>query len=112
MQIAAYTLAVTSVADHNVNVINALLEMYFCPVFVVHGTVDTLAVCEDKIYVHNNNATFTCYENFLKCPYSQSVAATIQEYGDLDHKIAMIEKIASIMRQIGDGVIVLSNYYH
>ncbi|ACI28742.1 agip40 [Agrotis ipsilon multiple nucleopolyhedrovirus] len=110
MRIGVYTVALTSVASHNADYIDVLLRNHFCPVFAVHGIVDTLAVCEDNVYVDNNVTTFKYYENFLQSPLSDSVAVTIQEHGDLDQKVAMVEKIVRVMRDSG-GVIVLSHYY-
>ncbi|AAZ38200.1 ORF-34 [Agrotis segetum nucleopolyhedrovirus A] len=112
MHIKMYILAVTSVEAHIAEVIDNLLLTYFCPVFAVHGILDTLAVCEDKVYTDDKrNHTFKCYENFLHTEQSETVAVTIQEYGDLNQKYDMIQKIVQIMEENDDGVIVLSNYF-
>ncbi|QAT90316.1 hypothetical protein KM622_gp030 [Spodoptera exempta nucleopolyhedrovirus] len=111
MKICVYTLAVTSVGPHDVDVVAKMLDKYFCPLFMIHGVVDTLAICEDKMYVDNDVRTFVYYENFLRKKYiSNRFAVTIQEYGDLNMKIAMIRKIVYIMTH-NNGVIVLSDYY-
>lgn len=111
MHIAAYTLALTSVNDHNPMFVTSLLNEYFCPVFAAHGLVDTLAVCEDEKYTENNNITFKHYEDFLRSSDSNLVAATIQQHGDVNESVIMIRKIVRIMNETGGGIIVLSNYY-
>jgi len=112
MQIAAYTLAMTSVYDHDPMFISGLLNEYFCPVFAAHGLVDTLAVCEDNKYTENNVVTFRHYDNFLQSSCINLVAVTIQEHGDVNDSVYMIAKIVNIMNETGGRVIVLSNYYN
>lgn len=112
MRIAVYTLALTSGAGHDGLAIDRLLKAYFCPVFTAHGIVDTLAVCEDTVTSHDNGlVTFKCYDDFLRSRHSETVAATIQEYGDLNHTFTMVQKIVRVMNASG-GMIVLSNYYN
>ncbi|AYN44985.1 se25 [Alphabaculovirus alterspexiguae] len=111
MQICVYTLAVTSVGTHDVEVVSKMIDKYFYPIFMIHSAVDTLAVCEDKMYVDNDVYTFVYYENFLRNKHvSNQFAVTIQEYGDLNMKIPMIKKVVYIVTN-NNGVIVLSDYY-
>ncbi|QNV47861.1 hypothetical protein [Alphabaculovirus altersperidaniae] len=109
MRIVLYTMALTSVEEHDVDVVNKVLNEYFCPIFVMHGIIDTLALCEDRVY--EDSDVFSYYENFLQSAESEAFAATIQEVGDIDQKIAMIQKIVSVITE-SDGVIVLSDYYN
>jgi hypothetical protein len=112
MHVAVYTLALTSVDYHHPAYIDNVLKYYFCPLFSAHGLVDTLAVCEDKKYQERGEITFKYYEDFLHSPHSKFVVATIQEHGDIDQKLTMIQKIVRIMEETEGSIIVLSNYYN
>ncbi|CDG72374.1 Unknown (Maco41) [Spodoptera exigua multiple nucleopolyhedrovirus] len=112
MQIALYTLALTSVGEHDNDVVEKLLEDYFCPIFMLHSDIDTLALCEDRVMCSDNTVTmFQNYEDFLMCEQSNDFVATIQQVGDTTQKLAMIEKIITVFNENGNGPIVLSDYY-
>ncbi|ACI47402.1 unknown [Spodoptera litura nucleopolyhedrovirus II] len=111
MRIALYTLALTSVGRRDDDAVEELLDKYFCPIFVVHGIIDTLAVCEDTVCVDGDaSPVYKNYEDFLRTPQSDDYAVTIQEVGDIDQKVAMIEKIINIVNE-NNGAIVLADYY-
>jgi hypothetical protein len=105
MQIGAYTIMLTTVEFHNVKLVETILKHYFCPLFSAHGTIYSLAVCEDKMYTENGITTFTYYENFLQTPYANLSAVTIQEYGSADDSGKMIAEIFNIMRRNGDEIV-------
>jgi hypothetical protein len=111
MQIALYTLALTSVGEHDNNVVEKLLEDHFCPIFMMHGEIDTLALCEDRMYNDGAITTFQNYEDFLKCERSNDFAVTIQQVGDTSQKLAMVEKIITVFNENGAGPIVFSDYF-
>ncbi|QEI03509.1 hypothetical protein [Spodoptera cosmioides nucleopolyhedrovirus] len=111
MRIALYTLALTNVGERDDDVVEKLLDEYFYPIFVMHGDIDTLAVCEDRVHEGADTTTFQNYENFLKCEQSKDFAVTIQQVGDTNQKVAMIEKIITIFNENSGGAIVLSDYY-
>ena len=112
MHIALYTLALTrTAAEHDIDFVNGILNEHFCPIFVLHGAIDTLALCEDRMIVDADTVIFRHYENFVRSERSREFAVTIQEIGDLDQKIDMIEKIMRVIDESNGGPIVLIDYF-
>ncbi|QUJ09310.1 hypothetical protein Gyru_ORF115 [Gynaephora ruoergensis nucleopolyhedrovirus] len=99
MQIVAYIVVVTTVHQQNEALVDFILSRYFCPLFVVHGFLNSMAVCEDSIYPEGNVTHFRNYENYLQSSYNSLSAITIQECGSCESSSDMIDEVCAIVRR-------------